>query len=332
MGMGCAIEVKKEVNYRVLPLNQAADDSHTSLLCPEMLLGSSRLKSATVTPAADANKTTNTKSSDTTEQSATSSNSNSESTESSTDEESKSPLPPLLSPIRSPPEDVWSSPATTTQIRPPEEDTSLGLFDQSEKDDLEEEEEEEEEEEGEGEGEEEKEGGGEEEEEEVAGEGGQGEEEDDEEEGRTEAEGDEKSSIVSSEKEPSPVSSTAVAYQLKEGGGEKDRSREKRRRVRETDEEYTMRRMARRESLKFDINLCESLHSLLCSNNCQVKAENTIHLHLPTNLWEKFFKSVHTEMLIQRFILGTFRQTIHVLVMMNVPLFDPCSSAARDEV
>ena len=249
--MGCAIVVKKEVNYRVLPPN-ANEDSHPSLLCPEMLLGSSRLKSSA--PTADGNK--NMKSSDATEQSATS---NSESTtESSTDEESKSPLPPLLSPIRSPPEEVWSSPAT--QMRP-EEETSLGLFDPREKDDVEEEEEDEEDEEREGEGgaeeempEEEREGGG----------------EDDEEEARTEAEksGDEKSSVVSSEKEPSPVSSTttttaaiAVVCQLKEVVGEGangERSREKRKRVRETEEEYAMRRMARRESLKFAIDFCES--------------------------------------------------------------------------
>ena len=265
MGMGCAIEVKKEVNYRFLPSPNATDNSHTSLLCPEMLLGSSRLKPIV---AGDADTTTITKLGDNTEQSTTTtSNSNSESTESSTDEEAKSPLPPLLSPIRSPPDDVWSSPATT-QIRPELDDASPGLFDLREKDEVEEEEEEEEEEEDE-EGEEEREGGEEEEVEEEGREGrGEEAEEDDEEEGKTEAEksGDEKSSVVSSEKEPSPVSSTPVC-QSKEVGGERERSRERRKRVRETDEEYTMRRMARRESLKFVIDFCESL-SPLSSFSC----------------------------------------------------------------
>ena len=267
MGMGCAIEVKKEVNYRFLPSPNATDNSHTSLLCPEMLLGSSRLKPIV---AGDADTTTITKLGDNTEQSTTTSNSNSESTESSTDEEAKSPLPPLLSPIRSPPDDVWSSPATT-QIRPELDDTSPGVFDLREKDEVEEEEEEEEEEEDE-EGEEEREGGEEEEVEEEGREGrGEEAEEDDEEEGKTEAEksGDEKSSVVSSEKEPSPVSSTAVC-QSKEVGGERvggERSRERRKRVRETDEEYAMRRMARRESLKFVVDFCESL-SPLSSFSC----------------------------------------------------------------
>jgi hypothetical protein len=222
MGMGCAIEVKKEVNYRFLPSPNATDNSHTSLLCPEMLLGSSRLKPIV---AGDADTTTITKLGDNTEQSTTTSNSNSESTESSTDEEAKSPLPPLLSPIRSPPDDVWSSPATT-QIRPELDDTSPGVFDLRE---------------------------------------------DDEDEGKTEAEksGDEKSSVVSSEKEPSPVSSTTVC-QSKEVGEERvggERSRERRKRVRETDEEYAMRRMARRESLKFVVDFCESL-SPLSSFSC----------------------------------------------------------------
>ncbi|CAI8014135.1 hypothetical protein GBAR_LOCUS8865 [Geodia barretti] len=133
MGMGCAIEVKKEVNYRFLPSPNATDNSHTSLLCPEMLLGSSRLKPIV---AGDADTTTITKLGDNTEQSTTRRQILIQRAPNPAPTRRRNhPLPPLLSPIRSPPDDVWSSPATT-QIRPELDDASPGVFDLREKDEL----------------------------------------------------------------------------------------------------------------------------------------------------------------------------------------------------
>ena len=264
--MGCAIEVKREINSNwVLP---PAEDSHTtnSLLCPERLPSNNvRLKS----PAGGKEV----KSSDDVEQSLSSGGSsatNSESTESSTDEESKSPLPPLLSPLPSPPQEVWKSPpraAATTRVDPP-----LGLFDAADKDEAVEEEDDEEEEEEEkpgevsggegeacagesGEGEGETEGGGD---------GVVEEDEEEEEEDRTEeAEKslDEKSSPSSpSEKEESSPVCLASSERKQPGSGECGVCPvvgEKRRRARETEEEYEIRRLARRESLTFAIDFCE---------------------------------------------------------------------------
>ena len=240
MAMDCAVEVKKEVNTSWI-LSAVENDPHRdSLLCAERFSGSSgdvRLKSSAKTVKSS------------TEQSALTST-NSESTESSTDDEPKSPLPSLLSPIHSP-EGGWSTLAQTTA-------EPLGLFAETEKDVEEEDEEDddEEEEEGRERGEEEEEEGDEEEEEEDV---------DGEERTETEKSGDEKSSLASSEKESSPVCSTsAQSKQPVQLGGSPVTVGEKRKRSRETEEEYESRRIARRESLKFVVDFCECFFSALC--------------------------------------------------------------------
>lgn len=231
--MNCAIEVKREVNTSWILSPTADHTSHSdSLLCAERFSGSSdvQLKSEAKSSAGESGLAST----------------NSESTESSTDDEpAKSPLPRLLSPIHSPEEPTWSSSAVPTT---PE---TLGLFEEEDK--VEEDDEDDDEENG-GEMEE---GGGEEEEEE--------EEEDIDGEGRTETEksGDEKSSLASSEKEPSPVCSSQSKQPSQQGLGRSPVSPvtvgEKRKRVKETEEEYESRRIARRESLNFVIDFCECL-------------------------------------------------------------------------
>ena len=139
----------------------------------------------------------------------------------------------------------------TTTNEPP-----LGLFEEAEKDDIVEEDEEDDDE---GEG-----GTGEVAEVSEGGDGGACEEEEEEDcDMRTEVEksADEKSSVGSSEKEGSPAC-PEVTKQLSGGCGAKGegspvRVGEKRRRGRETDKEYEIRRLARRESLKFVLDFCK---------------------------------------------------------------------------
>lgn len=242
MEMNCAIEVKREVNTSWILSPTADHTSHSdSLLCAERFSGSSdvQLKSEAKSSAGELGLAST----------------NSEGTESSTDDEpAKSPLPRLLSPIHSPEEPTWSSTAVPTTSE------TLGLFEEEDK--VEEEEDEEDDEENGGDMEE---GGGEEEEEEDE------EEEDMDGEGRTETEksGDEKSSLASSEKEPSPVCSSQTKQPSQQGLGRSPVSPvavgEKRKRVKETEEEYESRRIARRESLNFVIDFCECLPLYTCT-------------------------------------------------------------------
>lgn len=267
-----AIEVKREVNSKWVIKDTDDDDPHAeSLLCPELLPISGGVDIRLKPGGSSDNKTAESVVDSVAMETCTTS-SNSESTESSTDEESKSPLPPLLSPIQSPPSPSLPPSSTTTTVTtemierterdiwmrnspiPPtrkdeKEEPPLGLFEEFEKDEVEEDDDEEEEEE----------------------------EEDEDDETMQKSE-DEKSSsspgVVDHMTETSPIDSFSSLQTCdktevcgsdegREGGSVSSNGvspvtvGEKRKRGRETEEEYEMRRLARRESLKFVLDFCK---------------------------------------------------------------------------